>query len=147
MLCDHNDIDCFRKPTSYSYNFISMVPNMTIPLQGTGLFNLQTSVWSQEIDFDLTIINIHAPQHVQKVEDYYFRWISSFQTELQKFIIFITKYSLNKSPQGATLLLMQPLDGPQDIELELRMDLYTQNRRPSGSSVAKIFVLVSEFPY
>jgi hypothetical protein len=79
------------------------------------------------IDFDLTIIHIHAPPHVQKVEDYFF--------------------SLNKGPQGATLLLMQPLDGPQDIELELRMDLYTQNRRPSGSSVAKIFLLVSEFPY
>lgn len=55
--------------------------------------------------------------------------------------------SLNKVQQGVTLLLMAPLDGPQDIELELTMNVYTANRQPSGSSVAKIFLLVSEFPY
>lgn len=42
---------------------------------------------------------------------------------------------------------MAPLDGPQDIQLELTMNVYTANRQPSGSSVAKIFLLVSEFPF
>lgn len=42
---------------------------------------------------------------------------------------------------------MRPLDGPQDIEVELKMNVYTQNRFPAGSSVAKIFILVSEFSY
>jgi fibulin 1/2 len=73
MLCDHDDYDCFRKPTSYSYNFISMVPNMTVPLQGTGLFNLQTTVWSQELDFDLKIEHIHAAPHVERVTEHFFR--------------------------------------------------------------------------
>lgn len=57
------------------------------------------------------------------------------------------KLSLKKVQQGVTLLLMMPLDGPQDIELELTMNVYTANRQPSGSSVAKIYILVSEFPF
>jgi len=55
--------------------------------------------------------------------------------------------SLKRIPQGVNLLLMRPLDGPQDIELELTMNVYTGNRVPSGSSVAKIFLLVSEYPF
>lgn len=73
MLCDREDYECFRKPTSYSYNFISMVPNMTVPLHGSGLFNLQTTVWSQDLDYDLRIDHIHAPPHVEKVTDHHFR--------------------------------------------------------------------------
>lgn len=76
MLCDHDDYDCFRKPTSYSYNFISMVPNMTVPLQGTGLFNLQTTVWSQDLDFDLKIDHVHAPPNVEKVTEHFFRYVT-----------------------------------------------------------------------
>lgn len=55
--------------------------------------------------------------------------------------------SLRKVPQGVTLLLMRPLDGPQDIELELTMNVFTLDRTPSGSSVAKVFILVSEHPF
>jgi fibulin 1/2 len=54
---------------------------------------------------------------------------------------------LRKVPQGVTLLLLRSLDGPQDIELELKMNVYTQDRVPSGSSVAKVFILVSEYPF
>lgn len=50
-----------------------MVPNMTVPVHGTGLFNLQTTVWSQELDFEFKIEHIHAPPHVQKVEEHFFR--------------------------------------------------------------------------
>jgi hypothetical protein len=127
MLCDHDDYDCFRKPTSFSYNFISMVPNMTVPITGTGLFNLQTTVWSQNLEFDLKIDNIHSPPGVERASDHFF--------------------SLRKVPQGVTLQLLRPLDGPQDVELELTMNVFTQDRTPSGSSVAKIFILVSEFPF
>lgn len=50
-----------------------MIPNMTVPLHGTGLFNLQTTVWSQDLDFDLKIENVHAPPTVEKVTDHFFR--------------------------------------------------------------------------
>lgn len=75
MLCDHEDYECFRKPTSYSFNFISMVPNMTVPIHGTALFNLQTTVWTQDLDFDLKIIDIHAPPNIEAVNEHFFRLI------------------------------------------------------------------------
>lgn len=73
MLCDHDDYDCFRKPTSYSFNFISMVPNMTVPVQGTGLFNLQTTVWAHDLEFDIKIENIYSPPHVEKASEHFFK--------------------------------------------------------------------------
>jgi len=50
-----------------------MVPNMTVPVAGTGLFNLQTTVWSQNLEFDLKIDNIYSQPGVQRVTDHYFR--------------------------------------------------------------------------
>jgi hypothetical protein len=49
-----------------------MVPNMTVPLQGTGLFNLQTTVWSQNLEFDLKIESIYSPVGVDRATDHYF---------------------------------------------------------------------------
>lgn len=72
-LCDQDDIECFRKPTSFSFNFISMIPNMSLPATGMALFNLQTSIPTQSVDFDLKIMNIDAPSSVHRADDYYFK--------------------------------------------------------------------------
>ena len=72
-LCEQDDIECFRKPSSFSFNFIAMVPNMTLPVNGMALFNLQTTVGQGSLDFDLKIINVHAPDHVKRADDYYFK--------------------------------------------------------------------------
>lgn len=50
-----------------------MVPNMTVPVQGTGLFNLQTTVWAHDLEFDLKIVNIYAPPHVEKTTEQFFK--------------------------------------------------------------------------
>lgn len=50
-----------------------MVPNMTVPLHGSGLFNLQTSVWTQDVDFDLKIDHVHAPESVEKATEHFFK--------------------------------------------------------------------------
>lgn len=178
MLCDHDDYDCFRKPTSYSFNFISMVPNMTVPVQGTGLFNLQTTVWAHDLEFDIKIENIYSPPHVEKASEQFFKWVAIFELDFvvknyESWILMqnlrfkkftsksssnlsfckywqnslVSKFSLRKVPQGVTLQLLRPLDGPQDIEIELTMNVFTRERLPSGSSVAKVFVLVSEYPF
>lgn len=44
------------------------------------------------------------------------------------------------------LSLMQSLQGPQDIELELTMTVYSGGQ-PSGTNVQRIFIIVSEFAY
>lgn len=44
------------------------------------------------------------------------------------------------------LSLMQSLDGPQDIEAELKMTPF-KDGQPIGTIVQKIMVFVSEFSY
>lgn len=56
-------------------------------------------------------------------------------------------YRLKKIQNGVNLYLTKSLDGPQDIELELSMVVYSDNHVPNGSSIAKIFLLVSEYPF
>lgn len=99
---------------------------MSVPPQGRGLFNFKGPNWFENIDFDYRIINVDAPQHVQRANEY------SFQ--------------MTKMNNEALLSLMRTLEGPQDIELELSMTVY-RNRLPSGTNIAKIYIIVSEYPY
>lgn len=66
----------------------------------------------------------------------------------KKFISYKKSFiSLNKVQEGVNIILTKQLDGPQDIKLTLTMNVFDANRRPFGSSVANIFLLVSEFPF
>lgn len=53
---------------------------------------------------------------------------------------------MNKMKNEVLLNLVHPIQGPQEIELELTMTVY-QNNFPSGSNVAKIFIIVSEYTF
>lgn len=53
---------------------------------------------------------------------------------------------MDKFQNEARLSLMESLDGPQDIELEMSMTVF-RDGQPSGTNVAKIFIFVSEFHY
>lgn len=72
-MCDRDDIECRTKPTSYTYNFITLVSNLSIPPQGRGLFSLKGPSFYENVDFDLRIVNIQGPGHIQKATDHYFR--------------------------------------------------------------------------
>lgn len=54
--------------------------------------------------------------------------------------------SLHKMHNEVLLSLMETLEGPQDLELELSMTVF-RDGQPSGSNVAKIFIFVSENTY
>lgn len=53
---------------------------------------------------------------------------------------------MEKYHNEARLSLMQSLEGPQDIELEMSMTVF-KDGQPSGTNVAKLYIFVSEFPY
>lgn len=57
-----------------------------------------------------------------------------------------TIYSMEKFHNEARLTLMQSLEGPQDIELEMSMTVF-KDGQPSGTNVAKLFLFVSEYQY
>lgn len=74
IRCDYGDNECFRKPSSISYNFITLTSNISLPPQGRALFNLRGPNWYENIDFDLKVVRVDAPPHVQKVTEQYFRY-------------------------------------------------------------------------
>lgn len=78
MICEHGDTVCLTKPTSYSYNFITLVSKLSVPPNGRGLFTYKGPSWYENIDFDLKIVHVQAPSYVKSANDQYFRYLRFF---------------------------------------------------------------------
>ncbi|KAH8282830.1 hypothetical protein KR054_010083, partial [Drosophila jambulina] len=123
-FCDGDD--CYTKPSAYTYNFITFVSKLMIPPEGRPIFTLRGPLWYDNIDFDLKIVRIQTTNNIQKATD------ANFDTI--------------KNNNQVNVLLKQSLEGPQDIELELSMTVFT-NGMPRGKSVAKLFLFVSQHTF
>uniref|UniRef100_A0A182JMQ3 EGF-like domain-containing protein n=1 Tax=Anopheles atroparvus TaxID=41427 RepID=A0A182JMQ3_ANOAO len=124
--CNVGDTECIRRPHSYSYNFLTIVSNIPVPPEGRGLFTLAGPQQFELIEFDLKLVSVDAAPHVRPVDMYYF--------------------SLDKKTNEAQLNLKKSIEGPQDIELELKMTVF-QNGQLYGSNVAKLFLMISAYEY
>ncbi|XP_055536331.1 fibulin-1 isoform X5 [Wyeomyia smithii] len=120
--CNRGDLECLRKPSSYSYNFITLVSNMPVPPTGRALFNLRGPDWYESIDFDLKVVSVDALPSVRSADQRYF--------------------SLNKMSNEVLLNLVKSIEGPQDIELELSMVVF-KDGQPVGSNIARLFLMVA----
>ncbi|XP_017467398.1 PREDICTED: fibulin-2 isoform X2 [Rhagoletis zephyria] len=123
-LCEGDE--CYSKPSAYTYNFITLVSKLSIPPEGRIIFSLRGPLWYDDIDFDLKIIKIQAAANIEKASDNHFDTI--------------------KGKHEVHLQLKRSLEGPQDIEMELSMTVFT-NGMPRGKSVAKVFILVSQYTF
>ncbi|XP_054745586.1 fibulin-1 isoform X4 [Anastrepha obliqua] len=123
-LCEGDE--CYSKPSAYTYNFITLISKLSIPPEGRIIFSLRGPLWYDAIDFDLKIIKIQAAANIEKALGNHFDTI--------------------KGKHEVHLQLKRSLQGPQEIELELSMTVFT-NGMPRGKSVAKIFILVSQHTF
>ncbi|GAB0091034.1 fibulin-1 [Sergentomyia squamirostris] len=126
LLCERDDFECFTRPSSYSFNFITLTSNLSVPVNGRALFNLKGPNWYDNIDFFLRIVRADVPPNVLSATD--------------------ASFALRKMHNEALLSLVEPLQGPQDIELELSMTVFKDNM-PGGTNVAKIYIIVSEYAF
>lgn len=126
MVCNHDDIECFKKPSSYSHNYITLASKMSVPPQGRALFTLKGSTHYEGTEFDLQLVSARVPGGVQRADVDYF--------------------SVQKLNSEGVLYLSRTLEGPQEIELEFTMTVF-QKGLPSGRTVAKIFIIVSEHAF
>lgn len=62
------------------------------------------------------------------------------------FLIECFDCSMEKLRNEARLSLMESLEGPQDVELEMSMTVF-RDGQPAGKNVAKIFIFVSEYQF
>ncbi len=119
-----------KQPLAYSYNYLTFASNLTIPSTGyLDLFKMKgpvLSVTRVQFDFKLTSVRIGAYGTTPATKDYF---------NLRR-----TAYN------EAMISLVKPIQGPQDIELELELKLYNGGLY-GGSTKAIIFVYVSQYSF
>jgi fibulin 1/2 len=80
------------------------------------------------VNFSVAFIRTSAPPHVQPATE--------------------SCFALRKPyPSQAVLVMTQSLEGPQDIELEFSMEIYGSGGNFAGSTVAKIFITVTQYEF
>ncbi|KAF5288361.1 hypothetical protein FQA39_LY15451 [Lamprigera yunnana] len=105
-VCDIRDTHCIRMPGQYSYHFITFVSNLPIPDEGKiDFFQMKGPSWvSSSANFNMDIVNVRCPLHIKQADSSYFR----MKRDFHKVIV----------------SLVSPIEGPQEIELQLQMELY-----------------------
>lgn len=127
--CRSGDVACFRSPSHFSYNFMTFVSMLPIPQTGQlELFTMRgTGQFGSLIQFQMELVNVRAPPGVQRATE------NSFKLR-------------RPSHSQAIIVLTRSLQGPQDIELSLSMEIYN-NQIFAGSAVVKLFIFVSEYEF
>ncbi|XP_013200140.1 fibrillin-1 [Amyelois transitella] len=128
--CPHNDWDCSHQPHTYSYNYITFVSNLYIPESKVDLFTMRgpSKLPNAQMNFQLKLIDVIAPPSVKEKAD------------INYFLL------VKQNAYQVAVSLVQPLMGPQSIELELSMELYSREHF-EGIAVAKLFIHVSEYEF
>ena len=123
LICAREDRACLTAPLSYSHNFLSFPSKIRIPAD---LFTMRGPFSNiQRLQFDLRLISAADP-------------LSGEQRVARDFF-----YLKHFRDNEAVVSLLRQIDGPQDVELELEMKIFT-NGRYSGTAVAKIFLYVTK---
>lgn len=115
---------------SYSYNYLTFVSNITIPSSGyLDLFTLRGPVLSvTTVQFDLKLISSTTTKYGLKVAD------------KNDFHLRRTAYN------EAMISLVKPIEGPQEVQLELEVKLY-HGGLFGGTSKAILYIFVSEYEF
>lgn len=119
------------KPISYSYNYVSIVSNITIP-KPEGYLDIMAMSGPvfdvNGIRFNLTVVKVKTATRNLK------------PASMEDFLLRRTDYN------RVIVSLLNPIQGPQDIQLQLTVSLYHQGE-PSGSSIAILNIIVSEYTF
>ncbi|KAK7789040.1 hypothetical protein R5R35_010542 [Gryllus longicercus] len=128
IACHEGDLNCLRRPSSYSYNFISFVSNILIPPTGhLDLFTMRGLVSAATVSFNMDLTEVRAPPGIIPASKSFFQ---------------LRRGHFN---QGV-IALVRPIKGPQEIELQLVMELH-QNELYINRAIAKLIIYVSEFEF
>ena len=132
-MCPQGDQECLYAPLSYSVNFITFPSNIRVPAD---LFTMRGPLSRfRRLEFDLKLNEAKGPNTgVSRVGADFFK-------------------VKEVGPNEAVVQLLREIEGPQDIELQLNMNIYSkefQETRPSkeeiffGTAVAKIKIYVTK---
>lgn len=122
-ICPVHNIECLTSPLSLSYNFMTFPSKIKVP---TTLFTISGRILpSRYFRFSLKLQDA-SPQlgGVMKINQQYFH--------------------LNYTTNSAALELLRRIPGPQDIQIQLTMDMYSSDKHQLiGQAVSKLFLYVT----
>lgn len=128
------DIQCLRRPVSLSFNFIALVSELRVPVSGPSqlgvdLFTMQSATYfTLTTKYTMEIKSVRAAKDVrEEVDESFFRLKTP-------------------EPHRAIITLVKPIQGPQDIHIELRMDMYHIGRY-QASALANLFIYVTPYRF
>ncbi|XP_055933014.1 fibulin-1-like isoform X2 [Argiope bruennichi] len=127
--CVQGSAECLKEPLTYSYNYITFVSNMRLPLSGQlDLFTMRGPRFqSTTVQFSLELKDARAPQGTPPVTKDYFH---------------LRRTNYNE----AMVSLIKTIKGPQEIELDLIMKIY-HNGLFGGTAMAKLYIFVTEHEF
>ncbi|GFY38322.1 uncharacterized protein TNIN_270692 [Trichonephila inaurata madagascariensis] len=127
--CVQGSAECLKDPLSYSYNYITFVSKMRLPLSGQlDLFTMRGPRFqSTTVQFSLELKDARAPQGTPPATKEFFH---------------LRRTNYNE----AMISLIKTIQGPQEIELDLIMKIY-HNGLFGGTAVAKIYIFVTEYEF
>lgn len=127
-FCDPRDYQCLLLPEQYTYQYITLVSNLPLTRGQINLFRINGPEWhSSRAEFTLKLLDVVCPYGIEKVNENYFR-------------------KSNIQFNSMALDLVKPIQGPQEIKLQIEMHLY-QSNVIIGNAVVYIIIVVSEFPF
>ncbi|XP_054011032.1 fibrillin-1-like [Hylaeus anthracinus] len=127
--CSAQDTACHSSPLHYSYNFITLVSMFPIaPNRPEEIFKMKGyHPAGSVIQFSMAFVDVRAPPGVQRATE--------------------SCFALRRpAPSQAVLVMTRSIQGPQEIELDLSMEVY-HNTVFAASAVAKILIYVSQYEF
>jgi len=128
FVCPQGDVECFTAPLSLSYNFLTLrASRIRIP---TELFTMRGPDSFPRIEFNLEVVDVTGlgADAIRVMRD-------NFQLSVQ-----------SSEPNVAVVSVTQPIQGQQDIELILNMNLYNENGF-FGTAQATIYIYATVDPW
>ncbi|KAL1419333.1 hypothetical protein MTO96_005416 [Rhipicephalus appendiculatus] len=130
--CAKGDDECRKEPMSLSFNYFTLPHNMKMPPSGhQDFFTMRGPRFSfSTVEFELELVEARASSRAHGVE------VATREH------FYLRRTGFNE----AMVSIVRPLQGPQDIQLELRTSIYHHGLY-SGSALAKIFIYVTEHEF
>lgn len=127
-LCDPRDYKCLLQPEQYTYQYITLVSNLPLSNGHIQLFQIKGPQWlSSKAEFSMKLLDVACPYGVRKVDDGYFQKVTD---------------QINTM----ALYLIKPIQGPQEMKLQIEMRLFSNNM-VIGNAIVYIIIVVSEHPF
>lgn len=122
FTCRQGDVECLTAPLSLSYNFLTFPTNVKVP---TDLFSMS------------------GPYALEKTFDWYLNITNTYARQRDVRPVQRSDFDLRIGRNNAVVALINRIEGPQDIELMLTMQITDVYSGYTGYAISRIYLYVT----